>query len=127
MNSGMYYLTIRYVCDKELYSSSDTKSTTNEAAIVIGEIAFDHTGSVLAPGAKWAKLLKGQKQKEPMSAANAKPKWYSAKVTDPWQDGDVVRFKVDTNTNTVVYTLTAAGATTAKAGWRFENVLTFTN
>merc|ERR1712176_889849 len=55
-NSGVYYLTMKY--------EQEASALPVEAAIVIGEIAFDNTGSVLAPGAKWSKLLSGEKQKE---------------------------------------------------------------
>jgi len=118
LNSGVYYLTMKYEQEAPVESV--------EAAIVIGEIAFDNSGSVLAPGAKWTKLLKGEKQKEGRTPPS-RTKWYAAKVSKPWKNGDVLRFKVDTNTKTVVYTLTATGADEAEAGWRFENVLAFTN
>lgn len=114
LDSGMYYLTVKY--------EAEQSASPVEAAVVIGEIAFDNTGSVLAPGAKWKNLLNGGKQNR-----GNKPKWYCSKLSEPWTTGDVLRFKIDTNTNTVVYTLTAIGDKEAKAGWRFENVLTFTN
>lgn len=117
-NSGVYYLTMKY--------EQEASALPVEAAIVIGEIAFDNTGSVLAPGAKWTKLLSGEKQKEGRTPPS-KTKWYGAKVSEPWKNGDILRFKIDTNTKTVVYTLTATGQSEAKAGWRFENVLAFTN
>lgn len=62
-----------------------------------------------------------------MKEGRSKPKWYSSKVSGAWKNGDVLRFKIDTNTNTVVYTLTAIEDKEAKAGWKFDNVLAFTN
>merc|ERR1712176_283729 len=113
LNSGVYYLTVKY---------EQATAAAVEAAIVIGEIAFENTGTVIAPGAKWTKILKGEKQK------GKKNKWYAAKISEPWKNGDILRFKIDTNTLTVVYTVTAAGGKEeAKAGWRFENILAFTN
>lgn len=114
LNSGVYYLTVKY--------EAEQGASRVEAAVVIGEISFDNSGSVLAPGAKWKNLLGGKKQRR-----GAKPKWYCSEISEPWKTGDVLRFKIDTNTNTVVYTLTASGEKEAKAGWRFENVLAFTN
>eukprot|EP00535_Pseudo-nitzschia_heimii_P010340 CAMPEP_0197191918 /NCGR_PEP_ID=MMETSP1423-20130617/24245_1 /TAXON_ID=476441 /ORGANISM="Pseudo-nitzschia heimii, Strain UNC1101" /LENGTH=510 /DNA_ID=CAMNT_0042644703 /DNA_START=133 /DNA_END=1665 /DNA_ORIENTATION=- len=116
LESGVYYLTVKY--------EEEESERKVEAAIIIGEISFDNTGSVIAPGAKLLKLLDGEKQKE---TASSKNKWYTARVSEGWKNGDFLRFKIDTNTNTVVYTLTAYGAKEAKAGWRFENVLAFTS
>lgn len=117
LNTGKYYLTIQY---------QNPSETPVEAAIVIGEIAFDNRGYVLAPGAKWKKILKGETQTEPRMASS-KPKWYASPVSEGWKNGDILRFKIDTDTNTVVYTLSSPGADEAKAGWKFENVLTFTS
>jgi len=118
LESGVYYLTVNYEEEKS--------AGAVEAAIIIGEISFDNTGSVIAPGAKLLKLLNGEKQKKNQTASS-KNKWYTARVSEGWKNGDCLRFKIDTNTNTVVYTLWAYGATEAKAGWRFENVLAFTS
>ena len=118
LNSGVYYLTIKY--------EEEQPSAPVEAAVIIGEIAFDNTGSVLAPGAKWKSLLGGETQKEGRTPPSTK-KWYTARVSERWTSGDYLRFKIDTNTNTIVYTLTASGAKEAKVGWKFDNVLTFTS
>jgi len=119
LKSGVYYLTVKY-------EEEEQSSLSVEAAIVIGEISFDNTGHILASGAKWSKLLNGEKQKEGR-VPPVKPKWYSSVISGAWKNGDVLRFKIDTNTNTVVYTLTASGDKESKAGWRFEKVLAFTN
>jgi len=118
LDTGVYYLTVKY---------EQATNAAVEAAIVIGEIAFDNTGYVLAPGAKWTKILKGEKQKEGRTPPS-KSKWYTAKISEHWRNGDILRFKIDTNTKTIVYTQTAAGDDEeAKAGWRFENILAFTS
>jgi len=118
LRTGIYYLTVKYEATKS--------SEPVEAGIIIGELSFDNNGSVLAPGAKLKQLLTGEKQKEPR-VANNKQKWYSSVVSEPWQNGDIVRFKIDTNTNSITYTLSSGASKKIKAGWRFENVLSFTS
>jgi len=122
LNTGIYYLTIKY--------SNDQIAEDNEAAIIIGEIAFDNRGFVLAAGADWNKLFGGQKQLEAPSAAgkaSGKMKWHSSKVSEAWKDGDTLKFKIDTMTNTLGYTIQGVDDKEVRTGWMFANVLAFTN
>jgi len=122
LNSGIYYLTIKY--------ENDQIAEDNEAAIIIGEIAFDNRGFVLAAGADWNKLFGGQKQLEAPSAtgkAGGKLKWHSSKVSEAWKDGDTLKFKIDTMTNTLGYTIQGVDDKEVRTGWMFSNVLAFTN
>jgi hypothetical protein len=48
LKSGIYYLTIKYESN---YAAKEDDSKEVEAALIIGEIAFDCRGFVLAPGA----------------------------------------------------------------------------
>jgi len=118
LRTGIYYLTVKYETTKS--------SEPVEAGIIIGELSFDNNGSVLAPGAKLKQLLTGERQKE-SRVAKGKQKWYSTVVSEPWRNGDIVRFKIDTNTNSITYTLSSGASKKIKAGWRFENVLSFTS
>jgi len=124
LNSGTYYLTVKY--DN---SCGVTDSKEVEAAIIIGEIAFDNRGFVLAPGADWNKLFGGQKQMEtPTSSGKpAKVKWHSSKVSDQWLDGDTIKFKIDTDTMTLGFTIQGKDDVEVRTGWMFKNVLAFTN
>jgi len=123
LNTGVYYLTVKY--------SNDQIAEDNEAAIIIGEIAFDNRGFVLAAGADWNKLFGGQKQLEAPSAsgnkAGGKLKWHSSKVSEAWKDGDTLKFKIDTTTNTLGYTIQGENDAEVRTGWMFANVLAFTN
>jgi len=123
LNTGVYYLTVKY--------SNDQIAEDNEAAIIIGEIAFDNRGFVLAAGADWNKLFGGQKQLEAPSAsgnkAGGKLKWHSSKVSEAWKDGDTLKFKIDTTTNTLGYTIQGVDDKDVRTGWMFANVLAFTN
>jgi len=122
LNTGVYYLTVKY--------SNDQIAEDNEAAIIIGEIAFDNRGFVLAAGADWNKLFGGQKQLEAPSSsgkAGGKLKWHSSKVSEAWKDGDTLKFKIDTTTNTLGYTIQGVDDDEVRTGWMFANVLAFTN
>jgi len=122
LNTGVYYLTVKY--------SNDQIAEDNEAAIIIGEIAFDNRGFVLAAGADWNKLFGGQKQLEAPSSsgkAGGKLKWHSSKVSEAWKDGDTLKFKIDTTTNTLGYTIQGVDDKDVRTGWMFANVLAFTN
>jgi len=123
LNTGVYYLTVKY--------SNDQIAEDNEAAIIIGEIAFDNRGFVLAAGADWNKLFGGQKQLEAPSSSGggkqAKLKWHSSKVSEAWKDGDTLKFKIDTTTNTLGYTIQGVDDAEVRTGWMFANVLAFTN
>jgi len=117
LDSGVYYLTMKF---------ENQSKTPIEAAIVIGEIAFDNTGCILASGAKWKKNPQRRTQKEPR-VSSSKPKWYSSPISETWKNGDILRFKINTDTNTLVYTLSSPGADEAKVGWKFENIFSFTS
>jgi hypothetical protein len=54
-------------------------------------------------------------------------KWYSSKVSEPWKNGDTLKFKIDTHTNTLGYTIQGAGEKEVRTGWMFKNVFAFTN
>jgi hypothetical protein len=56
-----------------------------------------------------------------------KLKWYSSKVSEPWKNGDTLKFKIDTHTNTLGYTIQGADEKEVRTGWMFKNVLAFTN
>jgi predicted lactoylglutathione lyase len=56
-----------------------------------------------------------------------KLKWYSSKVSEPWKNGDTLKFKIDTITNTLGFTIQGAGEKEVRTGWMFKNVLAFTN
>lgn len=128
LNTGTYYLTVKY---ENKYASGDDEDETKEveAAIIIGEICFDCRGFVLAPGADWNKLFGGQKQLEVPNAAGkaGKLKWHSSKVSDQWKDGDTLKFKIDTNSMTLGFTIQGKDDKEVRTGWMFKNVLAFTN
>lgn len=126
LNTGTYYLSVVY---ENSSADSDDDSKEVEAAIIIGEIAFDCRGFVLAPGADWNKLFGGQKQLEAPTASGkeGKLKWHSSKVSDQWKDGDTLKFKVDTNSMTLGFTIQGKDESEVRTGWMFKNVLAFTN
>merc|ERR1711865_948473 len=53
--------------------------------------------------------------------------WSSTKISEPWQDGDVITFKIDTETNSLGYTVQGPDDPTVRCGWNFKNVLACTN
>jgi len=111
LNTGIYYLTVQYNNEEDMWGV--------ECGVIIGEIAFDNRGHVLAQGSDWDKLLKGG-----VIAAGDKPtKWFSTKVSSsPWKDGDRLKFKIDTNDNTISYHNVSSGEKET-----FPNVLQYTN
>jgi len=112
LNTGIYYLTIKY--------SNDQIAEDNEAAIIIGEISFDNRGHVLACGADFDKLLKGKNS----GAGDNPDTWFSSKVSSaPWNDGDRLRFKIDTNENSISY----HNVTSGEKKTTLPNVLSYTN
>eukprot|EP00536_Pseudo-nitzschia_multiseries_P006287 jgi/Psemu1/286369/fgenesh1_pg.131_\ len=120
MNSGIYYLTVKYENPQPVSDAS--KSV--EAAIIIGEISFDCQGTVMSAGANWKKMMMGKpRQVESFGT----PKWYATKACDPWKSGDILKFKIDTHTNTVGFTIQGPEDEEARAGWMFPNVLSITN
>jgi len=127
LNTGTYYLTVKY--ENNFITDSEDAAKEIEAAIIIGEIAFDNRGFVLAPGADWNKLFGGQKQMEaPTTSGKAgKLKWHSSKVSEPWKSGDTIKFKIDTNTMTLGFTIQGENESEVRTGWMFKNVLAFTN
>jgi len=135
--SGIYYFTIHY-------ENNQIGEGHNEAAIIIGEMAFDSRGYVTAAGADWNKLLFGgdnggeqqikvKKARRTSiigrgSAGHKKLKWSSSKISDAWKDGDTLNFKIDTNTNSVVYTIQGANdKDDVCTGMKLSNILSFTN
>lgn len=115
-DSGVYELSISY-------NSSGQNQTLNDAGIVIGEIEFNNQGYVMAEGADWDRLLVGQRQTQLPYAhgARGEPKWLRRKISEPWQDGDELKFRIDTNENTIVF---EKSNSSRKVFW---NVLAFTN
>merc|ERR1712238_582343 len=119
-NGGVHYLTMKY-------ENQQLKNKDIEAAIIVGEIVFDSTGFVLAQGADWKKLFAGKLQLKAQSTNNKMTKWYSHKVSEPWQDGDTLTFKIDVPKNTIGYTIRGAIDNKVRSGWMFTNVLAYTN
>jgi hypothetical protein len=117
LKSGIYALTVKYHMPRKRADSS------REAAVIIGEIEFINTGYAVAEGADWDRLLTNQKQTQLPYSHNARgvPQWRNHKISEPWEDGDELKFQIDTNENTIVY---QRGNTPKKTFW---NVLAFTN
>ena len=113
--SGIYTLTIKY--------NVSSGNTTQDAAIIIGEMEFHSSGYAIAEGADWDRLLNNHRQTQlPYSrGARGVATWQSRKISEPWEDGDELKFKIDTNENTIVF---QKSNTPAKTFW---NVLAFTN
>merc|ERR1711865_909350 len=61
------------------------------------------------------------------SKAKRDLQWSSTKISEPWQDGDVITFKIDTETNSLGYTVQGPDDPTVRCGWNFKNVLACTN
>merc|ERR1712238_429908 len=79
-------------------------------------------------GADWNKLFGGQKQLEAPSSsgkAGGKLKWHSSKVSEAWKDGDTLKFKIDTTTNTLGYTIQGVDDDEVRTGWMFANVFAY--
>lgn len=130
LKSGIYYLTMTYENPSAKNNNVNVDDSKEiEAAIIIGEIAFDCRGHVLAPGADWAKIFAGETQLQPSPAGKAggKLKWHSSKISEPWKNGDTLKFKIDTHENTVGFTLKGPDDKEVRTGWMFTNVLSFTN
>ena len=113
--SGIYSLTIKYNASSGNYAQ--------DAAIIIGEMEFHSEGHTIAEGADWDRLLNNQRQTQlPYSrGARGVATWQSRKISEQWVDGDELKFKIDTNENTIVF---QKGNTPEKTFW---NVLAFTN
>ena len=105
------------------YNMSSSVAQNQDAAIIIGEIEFHSKGYVLAEGADWDRLLNGQKQTQlPYSrGARGVSTWSPRKISEPWENGVELKFKIDTNENTIVF---QKGDSPAKTFW---NILAFTN
>lgn len=117
--SGIYSLSLRF--NK---TGGMTRHTVDyRSAIIIGNIEFNMDGYVTAEGADWEKLMCGQRQTSlPYSfGARGIPHWRSQKISEPWVDGDVLKFTIDVNENTIVF---QKGNMPKKA---LCNVLCFTN
>ena len=117
--SGSYQLTIEFNNPQ----TDDQVAIDQEAAIIIGGIGFYNNGTVIAEGADWERLLSKQRQTQlPYShGARGVPVWRAHKLSEPWEDGDVLKFKIDTNEDTVVF---QRAKLPEKVLW---NVLQFTN
>ena len=116
--SGIYKLNIKYsVVD------GGGNDDSSEAGIIVGEVEFNNRGYVVAEGADWDRLLTGQRQNQlPYSlGARGTLVWTHQKISEPWKDGDILKFTIDTNENTIVF---QKGNTPKKVFW---NVLYFTN
>jgi len=148
LNSGIYYFSIQY----ENKNQMGREIHHHEAAIIVGEMAFDNRGIVTAAGADWDTLFTavgggGGKQQTKVkeassrlllrpslirrSSSNLKTKkqlkWYSSKISEDWKDGDTLNFKIDTFRNTVVYTIQGRGDKEVRTGVKLSNILSFTN
>ena len=73
----------------------------------------------MAKGADWGKQLANEKQTQ---LPNGEENWSRCKISQPWQDWDMIKIRVDTDTNTVVF---QRGYNTLKK--TFRNILTFTS
>jgi hypothetical protein len=118
--SGVYSLSIMYSNSRNQPSGEPIQQ---EAGIVVGEMEFSNGGFVMAKGADWDRLLNGQRQTQLPYAHGARgvPCWRRRKISEPWEDGEELKFRVDTNENTIVF---KKGDTPEKIFW---NVLAFTN
>ena len=89
--SGIYTLTIKY--------NKSSGNSNQDAAIIIGEMEFHSSGLAIAEGADWDRLLNNQRQTQlPYSrGARGVATWQSRKISEPWEDGDELKFKIDTN------------------------------
>jgi len=120
--SGIFSLTVTHNC-----STTNTDryppNLEQEAAIIVGQIAFSNDGCAMAEGADWDRLLSNQRQTQlPYShGARGLPQWQSRKISEPWEDGVELTFRIDNNENTIVY---KKGDTPEKVFW---NTLAFTN
>ncbi|OEU08080.1 hypothetical protein FRACYDRAFT_250301 [Fragilariopsis cylindrus CCMP1102] len=103
--SGIYSLTITYNNSNNDTSCSAKRGSKQEAGIIIGEISFDSSGYTQLPYAHGAR---GQQI------------WLSRKISEPWNDGVELKFRIDTNANTIVF---QKGNTPEKVFW---NILSFT-
>ena len=84
---------------------------------------FHSSGYAIAEGVDWDRLLNNQRQTQlPYSRGlRGVATWQSRKISEPWEGGEELKFKIDTNENTIVF---QKGNTPAKTLW---NVLAFTN
>ena len=118
LKTGIYKLSIRYEEAK-----SNSTADAQHAGIVIGEIEFRSDGYAGAEGADWDRLLSNQRQTGlPYShGARGKLKWLERKISEPWEDEDILNITIDTNTNTVTFQRNGLP-------WKvLRNVLAFTN
>lgn len=119
--TGIYSLTVKF--NKTDDDAFRFDQSTQDAGIIVGETEFNDKGFVMGEGADWDRLLNGQRQTQLPYAHGARgnPIWLQRKLTEPWEDGDVLKFRIDTNENTIVF---QRGNTPEKTLW---NVLAFTN
>ena len=64
-------------------------------------------------------MFAGGRQLDPPSAAGKagkKLKWYSSEVSEPWKNGDTLKFKIDTHKDTVGFTITGPDDKEARTG-----------
>jgi len=117
LKTGVYLLSIKYC------KGSEKKYATSEAGIIIGEMDFNNSGYAMAEGVDWDRLLNNQRQTQLPYANGARgmPQWLRRKICEPWEDGDILKFRIDTNENTIVF---QRGNTPKRVFW---NVLAFTN
>ena len=113
--SGIYTLDVKYNASAEIQNQ--------DAGLIVGEMEFNSSGYAYAEGADWDRLLNNQRQTQLPYSHNTRglATWLARKICEPWQDGDVIKIKIDTNENTVVF---QKGNTPKKTFW---NVLAFTN
>ena len=116
--SGIYLLKVKYNMDQSCSGNSNYV-----AGIVIGEVTFNSEGYAIAEGADWDRLLNNQRQTQlPYShGARGVPIWTKRKISEQWQNDEVLTFKIDTNEKTIVY---QRGDTPKKTFW---NLLHFSN
>eukprot|EP00978_Attheya_sp_CCMP212_P010112 scaffold24251_cov40-Attheya_sp.AAC.3 len=116
--SGIYHLAFKYN-----NKDHDKAGDFQKAAIIVGEVLFSDDGFVNAEGADWDRLLGGQKQTQLPYAHGARgiPSWLHRKISEPWVDGDELKFRIDTNENTIVF---QRSNYPEKVFW---NILAFTN
>jgi len=90
-NTGIYYLTVQYNNQEDMWGV--------EAGVIIGEIGFGNRGQALAKNCPLDQIERGEYEGVIRGAT-----WYSTQVsTSAWEDGNKIRFKIDTDTDTLWY------------------------
>ena len=100
--SGIYELKMKFNNDPQ---ADDQEANFQEAGVIIGGVGFYNNGIVVAEGDDWERLLSNQHQPQlPCSqGAGSVPMWHAQQLSEPWADGDLLMFQIDTNENTIIF------------------------